>query len=227
MARTRRDLLQANQQRHPDGSALVRQRCGRAHLGQQGRHVGGELGPKLPVRGSVELGEVRGHVPVGQGSHRVPPRIPIRSDLPAAVISAGMRPAAARKGASSIASRRSRGWPKRGSARWLSSSVSPWPGKCLPQESSPPDSSPSEKAAAWAGVSRLRRNRMMPPSSARRTAASRTSGGAGHRGSQLRGPALHSCESTLVWSPLVPSPSSRSRSLTRTRFGKDTLVEPS
>ena len=66
-----------------------------------------------------------------------------------AVISIG-RPAAAAaaNGASSTASSRARSCSMRGSARWLSVTVSPWPGKCLPQASMPAAASPSAHASA-------------------------------------------------------------------------------
>ncbi len=67
-----------------------------------------------------------------------------------AVMSEGTRPRAARKGASSTASRRARSCASRGSARWESRCVSPCPGKCLPHESTCASSSPSEKASAYA-----------------------------------------------------------------------------
>ena len=55
---------------------------------------------------------------------------------------------AERKGGSSTASRRARLWGSRGSSRWESLLVSPWPGKCLAQQSTPSAWAPRRKAAA-------------------------------------------------------------------------------
>ena len=55
---------------------------------------------------------------------------------------------AARKGGNSTASSRSRLWRSSGSSRWESLAVSPWPGKCLAQQSTPSAWAPRRKAAA-------------------------------------------------------------------------------
>jgi hypothetical protein len=70
------------------------------------------------------------------------------SNTTCAVMMAGTRPAAALKGASSTWRNRSRSCPNRGSARWLSTSVSPCPGKCLPHAMTPASINPSAKGRA-------------------------------------------------------------------------------
>ena len=57
---------------------------------------------------------------------------------------------AAWKGGSSTESSRSRPWGISGSARWESVLVSPWPGKCLAQASTPSAWQPRTNAAARA-----------------------------------------------------------------------------
>ncbi len=55
---------------------------------------------------------------------------------------------ASRKGGSSRVSSRAESASMRGSSRWESRSVSPWPGKCFAVVSSPASWAPSTKAAA-------------------------------------------------------------------------------
>ena len=71
--------------------------------------------------------------------------------------------ASARNGTSSTRSSRSRSCSMRGRSRWLSTLVSPWPGKCLAQAATPSRCSPSAKATAWRATSSGSREKLRSP----------------------------------------------------------------
>ena len=88
--------------------------------------------------------------PSSTAGERVAGRSPSRAAISRWAVITLATPAAmaARKGGSSTASSRSRLWRRSGSSRWESLLVSPWPGKCLAQQSTPSAWAPRRKAAA-------------------------------------------------------------------------------
>ncbi|OGQ12914.1 MAG: hypothetical protein A2138_18865 [Deltaproteobacteria bacterium RBG_16_71_12] len=70
---------------------------------------------------------------------------------------------AARNGTSSTASSRSMSCGRRGSAWWLSTSVSPWPGKCLALHATPAPCMPSMKRAPSLATTPASRAKLRSP----------------------------------------------------------------